>query len=103
MLHRNPNRWDIAVIQATLTIITDNPSYKAKQAGFLESDRIRTLDLPQNECLVTITKSIESAMRSGRSKDVRPACAEFLDAASTKEFRKRPDAVITALNLLLSE
>jgi hypothetical protein len=69
-------------------MITDHPSHRAQQAGSLESDRIRTLDLPQDGRLLTIIKSIESAMRSGRSKNVCPACAEFLDAAST--FYKVP-------------
>jgi len=63
-------------------MITDNPSHKAKRAGFLESDRIRTLELPHDGRVLTITKSIQSAMMAGRAKDVRPACAEFLDAAS---------------------
>jgi hypothetical protein len=64
-------------------MITDNPSHKAKPAGFFESDRIRTLDLPQDGRVLMITRSIESAMMSGRSKDVRTACAEFMDTAST--------------------
>src|SRR5205807_5752729 len=67
---------------------TDAPPRKANRAGFLESDQTRTLDLPQDGSLLTITKSIESAMRRGRSTDVRRTCAEFLDAAS--EFYKVP-------------
>jgi hypothetical protein len=48
--------------------------------GFLESDRIRTLDLPQNGRLLTISKS----MQDEKSADVRRACADFL--AATSEF-----------------
>ncbi|HEX7424005.1 MAG TPA: hypothetical protein VF311_08995 [Terriglobales bacterium] len=64
-------------------MITDAPPRKANhRAGFLESDRIRTLDLPQDECLRTCAKSIESVMKVGTSADVRRTCVEFLDAAS---------------------
>jgi len=69
-------------------MLTDAPPRKANRAGFLESDQTRTLDLPQDGSLLTITKSIESAMRRGRSTDVRRTCAEFLDAAS--QFYKVP-------------
>jgi hypothetical protein len=41
-------------------MLTDAPPQKANGTGFLESDRIRTLDLPpQNESLLTIAQSIE--------------------------------------------
>ena len=48
----------------------------------MESDRIRVLDLPQNGRLLTIAKSIESAMQTGKTADVSRACAEFLAEAS---------------------
>jgi len=64
-------------------MVTNNPLHKANRVGLLENDRIRTLDRHRSGCWHTGAKSIESAMKSGRSKDVRPACAEFLDAAST--------------------
>ena len=63
-------------------MLTDATPRKANRAAFLESDRIRTLDLPQDGCLLPIAKCIESAMRNGTSADVRRACAEFLNAAS---------------------
>jgi hypothetical protein len=70
-------------------MITDVPPRNAnRRAGFLESDRIRTLDLPQDECLLTISQSIESAMKSGANVGVRRACAEFLGA--TSEFYRIP-------------
>jgi hypothetical protein len=65
-------------------MITDTPPRNANRAGFLESDRIRTLDLPQNGLLVTIAKSLESAMKGGKSADVRRASTEFM--AETSEF-----------------
>jgi hypothetical protein len=76
-------------------MLTDAPPRKANRAGFLESDQTRTLDLPQGGSLLTITKSIESAMRRGRSTDVRRTCAEFLDAAS--EFYKVPACGVRVL------
>jgi len=65
-------------------MLTDAPPRKANRAGFLESDRIRTLDLPQHGGLLAIAQSIQSAMKAGATADVRNACAEFL--AATSEF-----------------
>jgi hypothetical protein len=67
-------------------MLTDAPPRKRNGAEFLESDRITTLDLPRDGSLLTITKSIESAMKAGKSTDVRRTCAEFLETAS--EFYK---------------
>jgi len=63
-------------------MLTDVPPRKANRARFLESDRIRTLDLPQDGRLPTIAKSIESAMTVGQSAVVLRACAEFLATAA---------------------
>jgi hypothetical protein len=76
-------------------MLTDAPPRKANRTVFLESDRIRTLDLPQDGCLLTISQSIESAMKAGTSVDVRRPCAEFLRAAS--EFYKVPDCGVRVL------
>ncbi len=76
-------------------MVTDNPPRTANRAGFLESDRIKTLDLPQDGRLLACAKSIEAAMKSGTTADVRRACAEFLDAAS--EFYKAPACGIRVL------
>jgi hypothetical protein len=59
-------------------MLTDTPPRKANRAGFLESDRIKTLDLPQNAALTEIAQGLESAMQTERIPDVRKACAEFL-------------------------
>ena len=75
-------------------MLTDATPRKASHAAFLESDRIRTLDLPQDGCLLPIAKCIESAMKNGTSADVRRACAEFLNAASG--FYKVPACAIRA-------
>jgi hypothetical protein len=76
-------------------MLTDAPPRKANWAGFLESERIETLDLPQHGRLPAIAKSIESAMKSDKSADVRSACAEFLAIAS--EFYKVPACGVRVL------
>ena len=64
-------------------MLTDCPPLKARHlAGFLESDRLRTLDLPQDERLRTSAISVDSAMKAGITAAVRHACAELLAAAS---------------------
>jgi hypothetical protein len=77
-------------------MITDAPPRKANyRAGFFESDRIRTLDLPQDGRLVTISQSIESAMKTGTTVNVRRACAKFLDVAS--DFYRVSDCGVRVL------
>jgi hypothetical protein len=76
-------------------MLTDTPPRKADRAGFQKSDRIRTLDLPQDGRLPSIAKSIQSAMEAGAPADVRRACADFLKAAS--EFYDVPDCGIRVL------
>ncbi len=63
-------------------MLTDVPPRDRHRAGFLESDRIKTLDLPQDGRLPEVAKSIESAMQTGKTAEVRRACAEFLVEAS---------------------
>jgi hypothetical protein len=64
-------------------MFTDTPPRNKDRLGFLESDRIKTLDLPQDAGLLPeIAKNIEAAMQAGKTADVRLACAEFLSQAS---------------------
>src|SRR5437868_14301169 len=63
-------------------MLTDAPPRKANGSEFLQSDRIRTLDLPRDGVLLAVANSIDSAMKSGPTAHVRRACAEFLDTAS---------------------
>ena len=63
-------------------MLTDAPPRKASRAGFLESDRIKALDLPRNGHLQEIAQSLESAMKSEKIRDVRSACTEFVATAS---------------------
>jgi len=76
-------------------MFTDAAPRKSNRAGFLESERIRTLDLPQDGCLLAIAKSLESAMKEGENADVRNACAEFL--AATSEFCRTPNCNVRVL------
>ena len=54
-------------------MLTDAPPRKANHAGFLESDRIRTLDLPQDGRLPSITEFVESARAEHRRPALRTA------------------------------
>lgn len=65
-------------------MLTDASPRNANRDGFLESDRIRTLDLPQDRRLLGFAKSIEVAMTKGTTAAVQRACADFL--ASTSQF-----------------
>ena len=49
--------------EALMTVLTDAPPKKTNRAGFLQSDRIKILDLPQDGRLPRITKSIQAAIR----------------------------------------
>jgi len=62
-------------------MLTDAPPRK-NRAEFLESDRVKSLDVPQNGTLLETAKRLDSAMKSDRIADVRSACAEFLATAS---------------------
>ena len=59
-------------------MLTDAPPRKANRAKFLESDRLTSLDLPQDGNLVEISHSIEMAMVDGNKKLVRNLCDELL-------------------------
>src|SRR5438552_6760759 len=76
-------------------MLTDSPPRKANRAGFLESEQIRALDLPQGGRLLRNAKFIEGAMKAGNGTDVRRACAEFLEA--TSQFYKVSDCDVRVL------
>jgi hypothetical protein len=68
-------------------MLTDAPPRK-NRAGFLESDRIKMLDIPRNAALTEIAQRLESAMKADNIRDVRSACTEFL--ATGSDFYKVP-------------
>jgi hypothetical protein len=63
-------------------MLTDAPPRSANRAGFAESDRRSTLELPQGSELIECAKAIESAVEAESRTAVRRACAEFLDFTS---------------------
>ena len=63
-------------------MLTDAPPAKRNRAGFLESDRLRTLDLPPDELLQPHAKLIEAALSTGNTAVVRRSCVTLLGAAS---------------------
>jgi len=76
-------------------MFTDTPPRDRHRAHFLESDRIKTLDLPEDSSLPTAAQSIEAAMETGKTADVRLACQGFLERASG--FYKTPVCGIRVL------
>lgn len=64
-------------------MLTDRPPHREPLLGqFATSDRLRTIDLPLDERLRALARSIELAMHSGETAPVRRACAEFLATAA---------------------
>jgi len=76
-------------------MLTDIPPRKGDQAGFLQSDHTNTLELPENGRLPAIARSIELAMQTGKTIEVRRACAQFLAEASS--FYQTPGCGIRVL------
>lgn len=76
-------------------MLTDAPPRKRNRTKFLESDRLTTLDLPQDRNLVEIAYSIELAMVDGTTALVRERCNELL--AELSEFYRVPDCGIRVL------
>lgn len=76
-------------------MLTDAPPRKSHLARFQESDRITTLEVPDDASLPGIAISIEAAMKSEQTAIVRGACAEFLKVAS--EFYHVPECSVRVL------
>lgn len=75
-------------------MLTNAPPRK-NRSGFLESDRIKTLDVPRDAALTEIAERLESAMKSDKIRDVRSACTEFLATASN--FYEVPTCAVRVL------
>jgi hypothetical protein len=75
-------------------MLTDAPPRKSR-SGFLESDRIKALDLPGNGTLTEISQELESAMKSDKIRDVRSTCIAFLATAS--DFYEVPTCGVRVL------
>ncbi len=76
-------------------MLTDAPPRMSNLAEFRESDRITTLDLPDEAGLPGIARSIGAAMKSEQTAKVRRACAEFVNIAS--QFYRVPDCSVRVL------
>jgi hypothetical protein len=76
-------------------MLTDLAPSDSTRAGFLKSDQLTTLALPQNRALRLIAHSLELAMRTGKTAEVRRACAEFLIEAA--EFYRTPTCGVRVL------
>jgi len=76
-------------------MLTDAPPRKTNRAGFLESDRLGNLDLPQNGNLTGIASVLESAMKEGTTAEVRRACGALVAELST--FYQIPECGIRVL------
>src|SRR6516225_635879 len=75
-------------------MLTDAPP-RRDRSGFLESDRVKSLDVPQNGTLLEIAKRLESAMKEDKIRDVRSTCTEFLTTASS--FYEVPNCGVRVL------
>ena len=86
-------------------MLTDRPPRTAAlQAKFAESDRLRTLEVPEDDQLKASAKSIELAMQSSRASSVRQACGEFFSvAARFYEVRQPTIRVLAARPLRVRE
>lgn len=76
-------------------MLTDAPPCKANRGQFLESDRLKTLDLPRDGAVTEIAQHLESAMKSDNIRDVRSACTDFLATAS--DFYEVPTCGVRVL------
>jgi hypothetical protein len=79
-----------------LAVITDRPPRsKALLTKFMESDRLANLELPPDDRLRVLARSIESLLEAGTRVAVQSACAEFMSAAS--DFYGVPRPTVSAL------
>ena len=68
---------------------------RKNRSAFLESDGIKTLDLPGTGTLTEIAQRLESAMKSEKIRDVQSACITFLATAS--DFYEVPTCGVRVL------
>jgi hypothetical protein len=76
-------------------MLTDVPPRSRNKAEYLQSDRIKTLDLPENSALPTVAENLEAAMKADNIREVRNTCTEFLKSAS--DFYQVPPCSVRVL------
>lgn len=59
-------------------MLTDAPPRKPNLRFFVDSDRLKTISLPDDGRLVKIADAIEASMKTEDVKDVRQVCDDFL-------------------------
>jgi len=69
-------------VQNETTMVTDPVPGKKNRNLFVESDRLNSLRVPQDDRLHRIATAIEAAMNTGKTKEVLQVSREFLDTAA---------------------
>jgi hypothetical protein len=72
----------VGVVQNETTMVTDPVPGKKNRNLFVESDRLNSLRVPQDDRLHRIATAIEAAMNTGKTKEVLQVSREFLDTAA---------------------
>lgn len=62
-----------------MAMLTDAPPSKPNLRFFVDSDRLKTIPLPDDRRLVKIAGTIEVAMKTEDRNDVRQVCEDFLE------------------------
>lgn len=87
----------ITLENGTAMFTDRKPRKQALLTDFLESDRNRLLNLPQDDRLRLPAASLEAALAAGANAAVRQACTRFLDvAAEFYEVTRTPVRVLAA-------
>jgi hypothetical protein len=76
-------------------VLTDPPPRRKNRATFVNSDRMKALDLPPDGRLSRTAAAIEAAMKERAAADVGRACTDFLAAAA--DFYRVPVCPVRVL------
>ena len=80
-------------------MVTDPPpGNHTLRVEFLKSDRIDSLDLPQDDGLCRLAKSIAKALNSEIRRGVRQACADFLSSTAGFYGVRKPQIRVLAFS-----
>ena len=63
-------------------MLTDALPGKPNLESFVNSDRLKTIPLPDDERLIKMAGAIEAALKSEGTNDIRQVCNDFLGTAS---------------------
>jgi hypothetical protein len=65
-----------------MAMLTDSPPRKPNLKFFTDSDRLKTVPLPDDGRLAKIAGAVEAAMKTEDTRVVRQVCADFLETAA---------------------